>query len=107
MLRNDDKMWSQKSRIQWLKEGDKNTKNFHCLANGRRRMNFVGNMKINGRNLAEPNEVKEGIANFFWNHYSRAGHFRPCARNMEVKRLSDFEVLRLEEPFGKEEIMEV
>ena len=58
-------MWSQKSRVKWLKEGDKNTKFFHCMANGRRRMNYLGNILIDGKRDTEPSEVKEGIAKFF------------------------------------------
>ncbi len=43
--------WRQKSRSLWLKEGDKNTKYFHRIANSHRRKNLIGQLAVNGRCL--------------------------------------------------------
>jgi hypothetical protein len=40
--------WRQKSRALWLKEGDKNTKKFHRVANSHHRYNHVESLSING-----------------------------------------------------------
>lgn len=33
--------WRQRSRLQWLREGNENTKFFHAVANGRKNRNFI------------------------------------------------------------------
>ncbi|KAK3229088.1 hypothetical protein Dsin_000969 [Dipteronia sinensis] len=37
----DEQIWRQKSRLQWLKGGDKNTKFFYLLVNDRRMQNLI------------------------------------------------------------------
>ena len=44
----EETSWRQKSREVWLKEGDRNTKFFHKMANAHRRRNFLAKIKING-----------------------------------------------------------
>ncbi|XP_071902842.1 uncharacterized protein [Coffea arabica] len=43
--KEEEQHWHQKSRIQWLKEGDKNTKYFHALVHGRRRRNRLNKLQ--------------------------------------------------------------
>ena len=43
--------WRQRSRELWLKEGDKNSKFFHKMANARRRKNFLSSITVDGRKL--------------------------------------------------------
>lgn len=42
-------MWHKKSRVQWLKEGDNNTKFFHKMANARRSINGIHSLLIGMR----------------------------------------------------------
>ena len=34
-------MWKQGSHVEWLKEGDQNTRYFHCRANQRNKRNYI------------------------------------------------------------------
>lgn len=50
---NEKCMWKQRSRNRWLKEGDKNTKYFHCRANQRNSQNLVAGLKDDNGNQVE------------------------------------------------------
>ena len=41
----EEKMWHQRSCIQWLKDGDQNTRFFHGSATQRKRQNFIKGLR--------------------------------------------------------------
>ncbi|XP_071926048.1 uncharacterized protein [Coffea arabica] len=43
--KEEEKFWSQKARIEWLREGDKNTKYFQAFVRGRRTKNRIRNLQ--------------------------------------------------------------
>lgn len=63
----------KKSRALWLKEGDKNTKFFHRVANSNRKCNIVEILVINGDIFSNSEEVKDHIVQFFHSALYRDG----------------------------------
>nr|XP_027065280.1 uncharacterized protein LOC113691366 [Coffea arabica] len=64
--KEEEKHWQQKSRIQWLKEGDKNTKFFHASVQGRRRRNSLHKLqREDGTWTESEEELSTEIAGYY------------------------------------------
>ena len=67
----EEVMWMQYSRTKWYNEGDRNSKYFHVIANGRRRRNKILSLKLeSGEWSYDPDEIMEMGRRFFENLYT-------------------------------------
>ncbi|GKV27571.1 hypothetical protein SLEP1_g36731 [Rubroshorea leprosula] len=64
-LRIKERMWQQKARRMWFKEGDANTSFFHRCVKGRWRRNEINCIRINGELYTGVKEIKEEVAKYF------------------------------------------
>jgi len=72
MLYREEMMWLQRSRISWLREGDRNTKFFHQKAIWRSRKNRIKRLKAdNGQWCDDPSVMASMAEEFFRSLYSR------------------------------------
>jgi hypothetical protein len=56
--------WRQKSRVLWLKEGDKCTKFFHRVANSNKRFNSIESLSINGSVSSDQSIIRDHATHF-------------------------------------------
>jgi hypothetical protein len=67
-------MWRQRSRVQWLSDGDKNTHFFHQRASRRRKRNQITRLaRLDGSFTEEKEELMTLSRNFYENLYSSEG----------------------------------
>jgi hypothetical protein len=67
-------MWRQRSRIQWLSEGDQNTKFFHQKASGRKKRNRISRITRSDGSVTEDlDEMKNMTVDFYKQLYTAEG----------------------------------
>ncbi|KAL9679970.1 hypothetical protein QQ045_017841 [Rhodiola kirilowii] len=79
--------WKQRSRVEWMAEGDMNTKFFHAKASHRRKINTIEEIQDNtGKQLREEKDIAEQIRCYF------SGLFESSIKNKDIdwnQRLMD------------------
>jgi hypothetical protein len=70
-------LWRQKSRVQWLKEGEKNTKFFHRTMIHRRHINRITHLEdAQGNLLREHSRIEEELTRHYQNLMTETGQNR-------------------------------
>ncbi|XP_061993936.1 uncharacterized protein LOC133711869 [Rosa rugosa] len=74
LLTINETYWRQRSRIQWLKEGDRNTPFFHRRASNRRSRNKVtGITNEEGMWTSDPDQISETLVRYYENIFHTEG----------------------------------
>jgi hypothetical protein len=106
-LLQEEICWKQKSRIRWLKEGDKCTKFFHLVANANRRNNSIESLTVNGSPTSDSDLISSHIVNYYDTLFLEPISWRPRVDNLEFEALSMDEAASLEDPFEEREVREL
>ena len=59
--------WKQKSKIRWLKDGDRNTKFIHMSAKSRNSVNRIDRISIDGIIIDDAKQIRNEACSFFSN----------------------------------------
>ena len=101
-------MWQQRSRIQWLTAGDKNTKFFHLRASQRKKRNKISKLKRPDGSITEDDqEMGRMTTEFYKNLYTSEGTRNMVAvlETVPVKVTGEMNDGLLK-PFGEKEVKE-
>ncbi|WMV21816.1 hypothetical protein MTR67_015201 [Solanum verrucosum] len=91
VAKQEEIAWKQRSRIQWLKQGDKNTKFFHRIATTHKRFNSMEQLEVEGEITKDQIRIKEAAQEFYKNLYKETEGWRPDQRILDVSRISEKE----------------
>ncbi|XP_042521278.1 uncharacterized protein LOC122094740 [Macadamia integrifolia] len=80
-LKHHEKLWAEKSRIRWLKQGDRNSKLFHLYTKIRRARNIVRMVeKHDGTKMYD----RDGISSYMVDYYEGFHSLSPINDHLEL-----------------------
>lgn len=107
LRKRNDRIWFQKSRLNWAHNEDKNTKFFHIIASKRQSRNLLNSVLFNGIRYVEPGMIKQVVLRHFSSVFVEDSACRPKLVGLFVT-LSSTEVREvLEAPFTMDEVWRV
>lgn len=71
ILKVEEIFWHQKAKCKWLQEGDRNTKFFYKLVNGRKRNNLIPRLVVDGVEVVIFEDIADEAIQFFSNLYKK------------------------------------
>ncbi|GAU14707.1 hypothetical protein TSUD_203560 [Trifolium subterraneum] len=93
-----------KSRSQWLKEGDANTKYFHSVLANCRRGNAISSLQVGGITVEGVAPIRHAVVSHFASHFKAVNVEQPGVDSLTFKRLPSAEASSLIKPFSLEEV---
>ena len=99
--------WRQKSRVLCIREGDRNTKFFHHIANSHRRFNSIDRLMVDGDLSSDLEAIASAISHFYRQLYTENVAHRPLLDDVEFSCISEEDTLWLDRPFDEDEVFGV
>jgi hypothetical protein len=96
----------QRSRLNWIRLGDANTKFFHLRANARRRKNFISQLTAQGRLVTSHQDKEVELYRHFSALLGQHTH-RERQLNLDSLNITRHDLQELDAPFSEEEIKNV
>jgi hypothetical protein len=104
LLLLEEIQWRQTSRATWLREGDKNTKFFHRVANSNRRFNSIDHLVVNGVVTTDQSEIGTGLVNFYKGLFSDDEVRRPLLDGVVFSTIDESDRDMLDRAFTEDEV---
>ena len=94
----------QQSRVQWLRDGDVNSKFFHSIMSSGRHHNSLCSIVVDGLLVEGVQPIREAVFNHFANHFKVTDVERPSIANLNFRTLFVAEGVGLIKPFSLDEV---
>jgi hypothetical protein len=107
LLLCEEVSWRQRFMALWLREGDKNTRFFHRVANSNRRNNTVEYLTVNGSLSSYAETIKAHTVLFYTQLYSEQSSWRRKPDGLSFHSIGVEEGPWLERVFEEREVFEV
>lgn len=88
LMEQEEAQWKQRTKIKWLKHGDKKTRFFHACANQRQNSNIIRMIcNAKGNCWEDPDEIGKAFVDYFTTLFTmeQADNLKPCLDHLEVK----------------------
>jgi len=94
----------QKARMNWIKEGDADSKFFHNIMSSRQRRNTIHMIQVDGIHVEGVQNIRTAVFNHFATHYRASTVVRPGVEGLNFRKLSYSQAGNLVRPFTLEEV---
>ena len=99
--------WRQKSRVLCVREGDRNTKIFHYIANSHKRVNSIDRLMVDGVLSSNLAAIVDCISQFYRRFYLEDVAHRPVLDDVDFSSISMEDASWLDRLFEEEEVFGV
>ena len=99
--------WRQKSRVLCVREGDRNTKIFHRIADSHRRVNSIDRLMVDGVLSLDPAAIADYISQFYRQLYFEDVAHRPILDDVDFSSILVKDASWLDRPLEEKEVFGV